>query len=468
MIRSSYTPKRKTPWLLRHRYVLATLCVLLVFVGGFAYALYRYYSLQGQIQDPEIEGVTPVEDALEPFNILLVGSDSREGLTEEEQLDLAAGPAPGERADTLILAHIDPETNEIIMVQIPRDLFVPIAGAGENKINAALAMGKSALVETVEDLTGLEINKYAQVNIAGFRDIIDAIDGVELCITEPIPFDPDTGIEVTREEIEESPLIRFDGDRALRFVRSRNFATGDFERIQNQQRFLAAAVDKVTSLGTIFSPTRIDRLLNAAGRNIRVDKGTTPRQLLDIGRKFRNFDPSKYEAYTAPNLGTATNEAGSVVLPDYPAIEVMFEQIAQNRSPLEAPGLVPPDVSVGDIAVGVYNGTFEVGVAAAAGEELKEAMRVGGDTVEIAEIANADRLNFKRSMIVFDPRNDGAEEKADTLSAAAPDLTVVEGRTPPGVDVALIVGKRGVEFTKLIQIVPIDIPEPREVPPACR
>lgn len=468
LFRSSYTPKRKKPWVLRHRWVLVSLVVLLLLMSGGAYGLYRYFHLQGQIQDESIGDVEPTDDALDPFNILLVGSDSREGLTEEEQLSLGANAVGGERADTLILAHIDPETNHIIMVQFPRDLYVPISGNGTNKINSALMGGKTTLVRTVEDLTGLEINKYAQVNIAGFRDVVDAIGGVKLCITEPIPFDPQTGIEVTQEEIDEDPMIHFDGDKALRFVRSRAFATGDFQRIQNQQRFLAAAIDKVTSLGTLFSPTRIDRLLRAAGDNIRVDKHTTPKGLLDVSRKFRNFNPKDYEAYTAPNFGTASVDGQSVVLPDMETMKIMFAQIAMNRSPLDAPGLIPADVNVSEINVGVYNGTFEEGVASEAAEQLEEAMKVGSGTIDVVAVTNADKINYKRTIIRFDPNNEGAEEKAEIVARAVPNATVEEGETNFGVDVALIVGKERAEFMKLVQIVPIEIPEPSEVPPACR
>ncbi len=97
-------------------------------------------------------------------------------------------------------------------------------------------------------MTGIDINKYAQVNIAGFRDLVDAVEGVDICIAEPIPFDTATGIEVTEDEV---GMVHFDGDRAIRFVRSRKvFGGGDFDRIQNQQKFLSAALSKITSPAT--------------------------------------------------------------------------------------------------------------------------------------------------------------------------------------------------------------------------
>ena len=372
MLKGGTMTERHRPWLFRHTWAWVTLLVLALLACAAGYVVYRYYHLQGQLQE-KVEGVTEAGED-EPFNVILVGSDSRIGLTEEEKESFGAADVGGERADTIIVAHIDPKTNQITMVQFPRDLYVPIAGTGSsNKINAALAGGKGALVATVRELTGIEINRYAQVNIAGFRDIVDAIGGVDICITEPVPFDPQTGIEVTQEEIDESPLIHFDGERALRFVRSRNFATGDFERIRNQQRFLAAAIDKVLTVRTLLDVGKVNRLANAAGENVRIDEDTDIRELIDVARTFRAFDPENYEAYTAPNLGIGAVGASSVVLPDTEGIKAMFDVIKRNGSPADATDI--PDIDVSTINVGVYNGTLEDGVAAAAAEEYRRRSR---------------------------------------------------------------------------------------------
>jgi hypothetical protein len=189
---------------------------------------------------------------------------------------------------------------------------------------------------------------------------------------------------------------------------------------------------------------------------------------VSIGKRFRNFNPEQYEAYTAPNFGVGSNEAGSVVLPDLETMRVMFEQIAQNKSPLEAEGLVPPDVDMPSIRVGIYNGTFEEGVASAAEEGLEGATQVPSGTVTVADIANADRIGYRRTIIRYDDSVEGAQEKAEILAQAVPNADLKEGKMFSDVDVALIVGKEGVEFTKLVQIVPIDIPQPGEVPQACR
>lgn len=469
VFRAARTRERKH---MRHRWqwILLGVFLLLAALGG--YGAYYYYSLQGDIQD-EIDHVRPLDPedvvAQKAFNVLLVGSDSREGLTEKEQLDFGAGSESvgGERADTLILAHIDPSTDEVIMVQFPRDLWVPIAGGAKGKINAALQLGPSALVGTVSELTGLDINTYLQVNIAGFRDMVDAIDGVDVCVPEPIPFDPNTGLEVTEEEI---GMVHFNGESALRFVRSRHSSgTGsDFVRIQNQQKFIAAALDKILSTSTFFQPGRVKDLADVARRNLEVDQHTTITDLVDIGRKLQSFDPEHYEAYTVPNLGLSRSESGvSIVAPDYGSMKVMFDALERGESPAEADGV--PGIEPSTVRVGVYNGVgLEEAVADPAAKELEAATDVNGGPVQIEEVANAQHFNFKETVIRWDASRPETEKMADLVRSAVRGAEIQKGKVPRGVDVAVIIGKDKFETREIIQILPIPIPKPGELPEVCQ
>ncbi|MGH2731239.1 MAG: LCP family protein [Actinomycetota bacterium] len=443
---------------MRHWWQWALLGLFVAIAGGFGYGTWLYYHTQAKIQI-DVEGVGGEEEG-QPFNALLVGSDSRAGLTEKEQFELGAAAVSGQRADTIILAHVDPAADRVIMVQFPRDLWVPINGGAENRINSALTYGRAALVKTVSDLTGLKIHRYAQVNIAGFRDLVDAIGGVQLCITEPILFDPQTGIEITEDEL---GLVHFDGDRALRFVRSRHFPTGDFERIKNQQKFLAAAIDKVTSTSTLLSPTRLLKLARIAGDNVRATMNIPAlRSLLD---RFKSFDPEHYEAYTAPNLGTAAVGELSVVMPDMEAMKVMFEAMAANESPAEADGV--PSISPTIVEVGVYNGTFEPGVAELAADQLEGALETPTGSIDVVEVANADRFDFKGHLIRYDAKRPETKTMAELVAAAVPKAEIVAGKTNAGVDVALIVGSRPFNVREVVQILPIPLPRPSALPKEC-
>jgi LCP family protein required for cell wall assembly len=467
VILSVRTRERKRLAWLRKKWVWIPLVILAVLGGIGGYALWYYYSLQGDIQVP-IPEVQPPKDEKEPFNALLVGSDSRAGLTEEEQTDLgaqdetAAGvQVTGERADTIILAHVDPATNRVTMVQFPRDLYIPLSTGGSGKINSALTTSRADLVRTVESLTGLDINVYAQVNIAGFRDLVDAIGGVDVCIPEPIPFDSNTGIEVTPEEV---GMVHFDGERALRFVRSRKvFGEGDFARIQNQQKFLSAAVNKVTSPRTFLSFTKLLDIKRAAGKNLKVDSNTDLRELYRLMQRFRSFDPERYEAYTAPNLGVGTNEAGSVVLPDNATIAAMFGAIARNKSPLSA-STAPPGMNPGDVTIGVYNGANHNRVIAApAAEKLKQATRIDGQTIDIVDVSNADRDGYRKTVIRYEA---GGRKAAEFVAAAIPGAEVRRADIGGGLDAEVIVGKR-FATSKLVRIMPIELPVPGEQPQVC-
>ena len=475
MIRSARERPHRFAFI-RKKWVIISLVVLLLLGGVGGYAVYRFYNLQGNLQrddtraDPAPE---PTDDSDPPINVLLVGSDSREGLTEEEQDRLGAQDVNadgsvigGERADTLILAHVDPETDQVTMVQFPRDLWVTNADGGKSKINETLEAGNNNLLDTVRDLTGLGIHHFVKVNIAGFRDLVDAIGGVEVCVAEPIPFDPQTGIEVPPEEV---GMVDFDGDRALRFVRSRHFATGDFQRIQNQQKFLAAAIDKVTSVETILRPTRLLELSNIAEDNVELDADTTISQLYQIMQRFRSFNPEDYEAYTAPNLGVGAVDVGngetaSIVQPDKPALQVMFEAIADNESPGEADGV--PDVKTSEITVGVYNGTRVDGAADDAAGDLQTATTTIHGSVQVETIDDADRRNYKTTVVTYRDKGD-AREKAKLVAAAIPGSEIEEGRTALGIDVAVTVGK-SFKTKKITQIIPLPIPKPAELPEECR
>ena len=468
MIRGVRVRERGRMRWLRRKWVwfLVGLLVVVGVVGGY---VWWYYSSLKRDTQVDIPPVTEQEDEERPFNALLVGSDSRAGLTEEEQQDLGADdidPATGEpivggRADTLIFAHVDPGSDRVTMVQFPRDFYVQYANGGNGKINSALLEGRATLVQTVEDFTGQHVNRYAEVNIAGFRDLVDALGGVEVCIPDPIPFDDATGIEVTPEEI---GMVEFDGERAIRFVRSRKvFGEGDFARIQNQQKFLSAAIDKATSPRTFLNLGTLHRLRDIAGKNLKVDDNTDPFELYDLLKRFRAFNPDNYEAYTAPNLGITENESGSVVLPDMATIRAMFAAIGRNESP-ESASTAPAGVNPRDVVVGVYNGANHNRVIAKpARNELVAATTLDGEQIEVAEVANADRDGHKKTVVRYE-RND--RRAAKFIAAALPGARLERADTGLGLDVEVIVGRQ-FETKRLIRVTPLEIPKPGELPEVC-
>lgn len=329
-------------WLRKRKRLLVTVLVALtVVVAGYsAFIWFLVKDAEETVQDPGLDRFIDPPESEAPFIALLVGSDSREGLTEEEQERLGAQdvnpdgtPITGERADTLILVKVDPATEHMTMVQFPRDLYVSFPDGSTGKVNAALDRGRPFLVESIEAITGLDLNRYAQVNIAGFRDIIDAIGGVDVCFPKPIPFDDATGFEITADQV---GVVHLDGEQALRFVRTRNvFAEGDFERITNQQKLLAAAISKVATLGTLLRPDRITALFEAVKDSVKTDSYSSLRDLQSLGEAFKVLTEEKLDAYVVPNRGTAINEAGDVVLPAGNKMRLLFSAMASD-GPIDA------------------------------------------------------------------------------------------------------------------------------------
>jgi LCP family protein required for cell wall assembly len=261
-------------------------------------------------------------------NWLLVGSDSREGLTAEQDRELAAGGAiEGKRTDTIIVVHV-PESGAATMVSIPRDSYVDIPGWGSDKINAAFSIeggGPQLLAQTVEEATGLHLDHYAEIGFGGFADIVDALGGVHLCVPYPID-DPLAGINL------QAGCQDLTGPEALGFVRSRATPLADLDRMNNQRLFMSAMLDKATSLGTMLNPFRLWSLVTDTAGSLEVDEGDHLWNLASLAWAMRG----DLVTTTVP-VGGFEDVAGSgnVLLWDQEKASRFFEALA-NDEPVPA------------------------------------------------------------------------------------------------------------------------------------
>jgi LCP family protein required for cell wall assembly len=168
----------------RRRNLLRTLAILAVLVAVLASAglVYGYRYADGLVRKGKrpVAGLTPVGSG-QPMNILLVGSDSRTGLTRRQLGRIQTVKMPGRRTDTIMVLHVSPRRDKAVMVSLPRDLRTTVDGR-TSKINTAFAVGgPGLLVRTVEQTTGLPINHYAEIDFAGFLKVVDALGGITLC-----------------------------------------------------------------------------------------------------------------------------------------------------------------------------------------------------------------------------------------------------------------------------------------------
>jgi LCP family protein required for cell wall assembly len=215
-------------------------------------------------------------------NWLIVGSDSRQGLTDKEIISLHVGFDFGTaNSDSLMLLHIG--AGRPVLISIPRDSYVPIPGYGYNKINAALGFGgPSLLVKTVENVTGLRIDHYMGIGFGGLVSVVNEVGGVNICLTTAL-HDYDSGANL------KAGCQTLDGDQALAFVRDRHsFADEDLQRMQDQRAFLKALLDKATSPGVYLDPFTALPFGSSAASAISVDQGTHLDNLITAALALRD------------------------------------------------------------------------------------------------------------------------------------------------------------------------------------
>jgi LCP family protein required for cell wall assembly len=256
-------------------------------------------------------------------NWLLVGSDSRQGLSVEQQNALATGGDIGNgRTDTILLIHL-PElgsSTRPTAVSIPRDSYVPIPGNGKDKINAAFAMGGAPLLtQTVEQATGLRLDHYAEIGFGGFAGVVDALGGVSLCLPEPIS-DPLAGIDLP------AGCQELDGRNALGYVRSRATPRADLDRMVNQRQFVSALLQRAASPAVWLNPWRWYSVPHAAVAALTVNQGDHVWDLARLGWAMHG----PVTAITVPIGEFTESDAGSVVVWNHEAARKLFDALASD------------------------------------------------------------------------------------------------------------------------------------------
>jgi LCP family protein required for cell wall assembly len=300
---------------------VALLVLLVLLVGLAVWVDLRLQRVDALTDYAERPAATPGTDWL------IVGSDSREGLTGERRRELGTGDAAGRRADTMMLLHIPRGTGPPTLVSLPRDSYVPIPGRGWNKLNAAYAFGgPKLLARTVEQVTDVRIDHYMEVGFDGFASVVDAVGGVRICVKEPIR-DPNAALRL------KAGCQLLDSKQALGYVRTRASARGDLDRVERQREFLSALIDKATSPGVLLNPFRNVRLALNGTDSIAVDDGDHVYHLLRFPFAMRAVSGGGGVATTVPVAGTETVPgAGSVVRWDRQRALALFEALRQDRS----------------------------------------------------------------------------------------------------------------------------------------
>ncbi|MFI0967344.1 LCP family protein [Streptomyces sp. NPDC021080] len=424
--------RRRPRWAVR---ALTTVSVVVLASAGIGHAV-----LSGL--DADIARVDPFKDmknrpeAGHGMNLLLVGTDGREKITEAERRKYRLGGAPCHCTDTVMIVHISADRDRASIISLPRDSYAEAPAHTDEvtglrraphplKLNAAYAEGGPTLtVRTVESMTHVKIDHYLEVDFTSFMKTVDVLGGVRICTAQPLK-DRYTGLDLSAG----SHLLG--GGQALQYVRSRHTdGSSDLGRMKRQQRFLAALVSRATSSGVLLNPMKFRDVTRAVLGSVRADKGFGTDELLDLGRAMRNFSPSSSEFTTVPigQMAYVVKGIGSALKWDEPKARQLFEALRDDKplAPPRAPRPRAVRVAVAPqrIRVQIENGTAVTGL----GRKVDGALAATGFRTT-GRPTTAAGSTVRRTVIAYDPRWD---RSAKSLAAALPgsELRAVPGRGP--------------------------------------
>lgn len=447
--------KHRHRWRRRTLYTLSFIVLIAALGAGglYVYALYRF----DQIKKIHAKHLVAEAPPGKPFNLLLVGSDSRAFVSNATQVNAFGNGANagGQRSDVTIVAHFDPAAKTVTVLSIPRDLWVDIPGnesgvSGMNRINAAFDSGPDLLVQTIEKDLGIPINHYVAVNFPGFSGMVNALGGITMKFPTAVK-DQFTGLDVTTTGCQS-----VNGTVALQLVRSRHLyymgsngyweydGLSDFSRIQRQDAFFRAVLAKVNQ--SITNPLTINSFVGAAVGNLTIDDTLSQSDLFHIAQDFRGLPSSHLVTETLPTLGYTTDGGASALKLAQPYAQNMidaFNQIGATPPPAvtpvgasnhkSVPTTTVPTEAHGQVGVNVLNASTVNGIAHSTATALTAR---GFKVTEIGD-ASSPLVAGEPSEILYGP---AGHEAAVTLeSVLGGPVTLLPDPSLSGQTVSLLV-----------------------------
>lgn len=318
--------RKKRPRYGLRRFLVLLLVLILLYVGSMIWAVTSVWNSVDRVDATPTNSNRPAAGS--GTNFLMVGTDSREDMDRERRNELVAGhDIESVRADTIMLLHL-PDSGGPVLISIPRDSYVEIPGHGENKINTAYNIGgPPLLVDTVEQSTGLRVDGYLEIGFSGFVDVVDIVDGVEMCLDEPVQDD------MTRLDLDAGcqDLI---GAEALNYVRMRyNDPMGDLGRVERQREFLSSLIGDIATPGNVLLPWRLNSVGTEVGSTLTLGEDTSMWETVRMAWAMRQLSGGGGHSLTVPiadpNFASAV---GSAVLWDDAEATRLFDDLNNGRS----------------------------------------------------------------------------------------------------------------------------------------
>jgi LCP family protein required for cell wall assembly len=316
----------------RLKRAVVTLIVVLLIVAGGTY-FWADSKLRKEVDLSKVENRAP---AGEGTNYLIVGSDSREGMSAADKKRLHTGSAAGKRTDSMMILHVG--SNGTTMMSLPRDWYVTIPEftgsvsgkripAQKQKLNAAYSIeGPELLARTIEYNTGLHIDHYAEIGFGGFANIVDALGGVEMCFDKAVK-DKNSGADF------QAGCQQLDGTKALAFVRNRySLAGGDLDRTKNQRKLLSALAKEAATPSTVLNPFKLYPTMGAGLDSLVVDKDMGPITLLRMFWAMKSVSGGDGKQLNLPTVpGGNVPGVGSVLKWDKPKAKQLLEELKNDE-----------------------------------------------------------------------------------------------------------------------------------------
>lgn len=381
--------------------------VALVLVAGIAFAGFWFFRLQNNISKAPLNaGGEATEsagnDATGRLQILILGSDTRDGKNSEYgTADDSTGYG---KSDVMMLMDISEDNKRVNVISFPRDLLVDIPDCKDRKtnkdypartgvmINEAMSeAGIGCAVDTVNKLTGMQVDHFMMADFNAVKELSNAVGGVDVCISDAV-YDPDSRLRLP------AGTSSIQGEMALAFLRARHaFADGgDLGRIRAQQSFLSSLTRKIKSEGTLSDPAKMLKIADVVTQNLTVDEGlASVPTLLTIGNRLKDIDIGKV-AFVAVPTTPAPVDSNRLVIAE-PAGAQLFSALRKNvdltdptapttPAPGETAGPSPSPTATPTPSVPPYNKAIQpVTVANGSGvngraQELVQALVAGGFT----------------------------------------------------------------------------------------
>jgi LCP family protein required for cell wall assembly len=292
--------------------------VSILVLGGLAFGGFWFFRLQSQISKAPLTAgngsANAVNDSSDRMQILILGSDTRDGKNSEYGgVEDSTGYG---QSDVMMLMDISADNKRVNVISFPRDLLVDIPECKDEKtkqvfparsgvmINEAMAQaGIGCAVDTVNKLTGMEVDHFMMADFNAVKELSNTVGGVDVCISDAV-YDPDSRLRLPKG------TSAVQGEMALAFLRARHaFANGgDLGRIQAQQGFLSSLTRKIKDDGTLSDPAKMLRIADVVTQNLTVDEGlASVPSLLTIGNRLKNIDISKVAFVAVPTTAAVTD-----------------------------------------------------------------------------------------------------------------------------------------------------------------